>query len=89
MKRNEHRRIDSDAHSFMPVFYGLCLYCAINTTKASLSGTPHRGPFPGFAVDPGADCSLRSQGRPFFAFSTIHRMLEIPFGNRMRTPSSA
>ena len=33
----------------------------------------------------GADCELYSQGRPLPSFSTIHRMLEIPFGNRAAT----
>jgi hypothetical protein len=33
-------------------------------------------------VDHGADCELRSQGRPFNTFLTIHRMVKIAFGNR-------
>ncbi|MCR5808163.1 MAG: hypothetical protein K6G56_01220, partial [Clostridiales bacterium] len=33
----------------------------------------------------GADCKRCSQGRPLPYFSTIHRMLEIPCGNRAAT----
>ena len=36
----------------------------------------------------GADCKRCSQGRPLPYFSTIHRMLEIPCGNRAATLSS-
>ena len=39
----------------------------------------------GSCLSAGADCERSSQGRPFFAFPTIHRMVGIAFGDRLRT----
>ncbi len=36
----------------------------------------------------GAGCEQSSQGRPFYAFQTIHRMVWIAFGDRLQTHAS-
>ena len=68
---------------------GLSSFSCLKKSPCAEASLIHRGdaalprsPFPQGKAEcwcdqPGADCSLRSQGRPAHTFSSIHRMLEI------------